>query len=596
MNTDKKFNILIDAIYIWKRILHFVPRNKVIFTLIMIIYASCGTLQSLGTGLLLKYLSIGAIENSTNTILAGVIYYVLILVSVSAVSWLFCHVYLCSTKMLAEYNIGSELFFHLLNRPLSKEADDHSGDSMSRLVNDGQQVANALTWDFFSIIYPVVNVLLCGVITLFISWQIGIITLLLGLFFLYVTNKFSLPLRKNTDKIKDLESRTVQLMMDGITNVQTVRMMGLEIPLTSRFEETIDKVKNLTLKNMVLSAWHSSFGSAIGILSSMIVIILGIYLVSINQINLPNVLLVFQFSTSAVSSIIQLGNFFTQFQNVSSSSQRVFELFDSKAEDKRVDKPNIDSNDYNEGVILQLDNLFFSYREDLKPALKQVSLTIKKGEHIALVGESGSGKSTLFKILLGLYEAQTGEIRLYGKSYREWNVQSIRRQFAYVAQESPLFDCSIRENISMGKRGATNDQIIEAAKLANANEFISSLPNAYNEQVGELGTKISGGQRQRIALARAFIRNAPILLLDEATASLDGQNEQEIQKMLDDFSVGRTIIVSAHRLSTIKNFDRIVVFNQGEILEIGNHDELLAHNGIYAKLYEDQKVLQAANY
>lgn len=204
------------------------------------------------------------------------------------------------------------------------------------------------------------------------------------------------------------------------------------------------------------------------------------------------------------------------------------------------------------------------------------------------MGESGCGKSTVFRILLGLYLPQSGDLRIYGEKVSNVNLKSQRDQFAYVSQESPLFDGTIRENILFGNQNASEEEIIDAAKIANAHDFISAFPNGYDEQVGELGARLSGGQRQRIAIARAVLRNSPILLLDEATSSLDSQNEDLVQEALDRFSAGRTTIVAAHRLSTIRNVDRIFVFSKGVIVESGTHDELFAKGGYYAQLVNAQ--------
>jgi subfamily B ATP-binding cassette protein MsbA len=232
---------------------------------------------------------------------------------------------------------------------------------------------------------------------------------------------------------------------------------------------------------------------------------------------------------------------------------------------------------------IHFDNVSFAY--DNKPVLRDIQLRVQPGEKVALVGKSGSGKTTLANLLLRFYDPTSGAIRIAGVDLRQAAVRDLRRQMAVVTQEVILFDDTIRNNIGFGRAGATPAEIEDAARHAFAHEFIMEKPQGYDDLVGERGANLSVGQRQRLTIARALLRNAPILVLDEATSALDNESERIVQAALDELMKGRTTICIAHRLSTIQNFDRIVVLDAGQIVEMGTHAALLAQGGIYAKLY-----------
>lgn len=587
----KMMDTLKSSVKIWKKILSFVQGSKIVFLIVYVLYALMGTARSYNTGLLLKSITKGSIDGNTDMVLRGVITFVVLSIIFSAFAWLGGHVYVSRTKMMAEYKIRTELFYHILNRPISRDSKEHSGDSLAKLISDSDSVANALSWDTLSILWPISTLVGCGVITLFINWKIGILTLLLGAFFLFVTDKVATPMRENNKKVKEAASKATQRLLDFLSASSTVRIMGIEIPIIGRFEEATGEVRKMTYKNIMLNAWYSTLGSAVGILTTVSVLGFGLFLVSKGEMKLENVMLIYQFATSAVYGLVNIGRAMTRFQNTAASAQRIFDLFESPSEEKRETLPSLSDLKEETSTAIAIEHMSFKYTEDLEYALKDISLSIRKGEHIALVGESGSGKSTFFKLLLGLYSSDEGDLIIEGVNVKNISLESQRAYFSYVAQESPLFDGTIRDNIRMGNFKATDKEIEETAIKANTHDFISAFPNGYESEVGELGVKISGGQKQRIAITRALIHDTPVLLLDEATSSLDSDNELQIQSALKNFSNQRTMIVAAHRLSTIKESDRIVVFEKGSIIETGNHDQLLKMNGAYAKLVMSQKLV-----
>jgi subfamily B ATP-binding cassette protein MsbA len=265
------------------------------------------------------------------------------------------------------------------------------------------------------------------------------------------------------------------------------------------------------------------------------------------------------------------------------ASERVFQLLDTRTE---LQEPAEPQPLHAAGAPIRFSAISFNYGE--KPVLREVTLTVEPGQLVALVGASGSGKTTLTNLLLRFYDPVEGKVEIGGVDIRNVKSSELRNQIAVVTQETILFNDSIRNNIALGRNGATRKEIEAAAQHAHAHEFIVDKPNAYETLIGEKGISLSGGQRQRLAIARAIVKDAPILILDEATSSLDTEAERIVQAALEELMQGRTTICIAHRLSTIQNADVIVVMDQGRIVEMGKHDELLQKNGTYRKLYDLQ--------
>ncbi len=296
----------------------------------------------------------------------------------------------------------------------------------------------------------------------------------------------------------------------------------------------------------------------------------------------------FSFITALIllyEPVKRLNGSYSAIQEGIAAAKRIFEIMDidsEKALDKNARKELREFND-----SIEFRNVSFKYDKDY--VLKNFNLKVKKGEKIGIVGMSGGGKSTLVNLLPRFYELQEGEILIDGTDIREFTIKSLRNMIGMVTQEVILFNATVRENIEYGKEGVDFENVVTAAKSANAHNFIMSFPEQYNTNVGEMGEFLSGGERQRIAIARAFVKNAPILILDEATSALDTQSEKEVQKALDELMAGKTCFIIAHRLSTLVNMDRIIVLKEGRICEEGSHNELMEKKGEYHKLYTLQQ-------
>ena len=479
-------------------------------------------------------------------------------------------------------DLRTRLFAHLLNLSAGFYSETSTGQLISRIMNDTAALQNILSGATSVIVRdPIIMVTVLGGLL----WQqpkltlIAMVVLPAGMIPIVI---YSRKIRRASREMQTQFAELTQIMTEAFTGHRVVKAYNLENIVAEQFHATVRK----SIGNYMRIIRANEIPAAlIEFLGACGVALLLAYLIYLSNAR-PNSTDFLQLIFSIVVMYAPMKNL-TRLQNqiiqARAASERAFALLETQS---TVPEPAQPRPLQAAGANIQFDHVHFAYGE--KTAVHDINLEIKTGQLVALVGASGSGKTTLANLLLRFYDPQHGAVRIGGVDIREFATRDLRNQMAVVTQETILFDDTIRRNIELGRLGATKKEIITAARHAHAYDFITQKPQGFDAIIGEKGVTLSGGQRQRLAIARAVLRNAPILILDEATNALDTESEREVQTELDELMKGRTTLCIAHRLSTILHADMIVVLDQGRIVETGKHEELVQRGGIYQKLYELQ--------
>ncbi len=477
-----------------------------------------------------------------------------------------------------------EMFRKLLRMPVDYYDNNNSGRMISRIVYDVTQITEA----GFNIITVTVKdgLTIVGLLCLlfYTNWQLTLFCFFTLPFVLVLVKFLSKKLRKLNKNNQEQYGQMTQVVTEAVQGQKIVKLLdGIDYE-SDRFAQSVSSIKD----NNVRQSGTSSLNS--GVSQFLVAVALSFILYFASTRSRANGFTAGDF-VSFITAMIMILQPMKRITNVTQSLQRglasaesVFAFLDEKEE---TDNGTIQLSKVQGNISIK--NLFFRYQTSEKDILSNINLDINAGETVALVGSSGSGKTTIANLIPRFYMPQNGDITLDGNSLNDIKLQSLRDQIALVSQEVVLFNDTVYNNISYGSNSKfTRDEVISAAKLANAMEFIEQLPQGFDTMIGENGTRLSGGQKQRLAIARAILKNAPILVLDEATSALDNQSEKLVQEALDNLMSNRTTLVIAHRLSTVQHADKIFVMEQGKIVEVGKHDELLAQNGVYSNLYRIQ--------
>ena len=482
-------------------------------------------------------------------------------------------------RVIADFRI--KLFNHLHKMSVSYFVKRRTGEVMSRMTNDVTTIENIVTDLPATMIQQSIRLLGGIVIILYMNWKLTFMILILAPALALFARVFGRKLKKLSTEIQDKLAVSTTILEENISCYQVVKSFVRDRLESNRFSKAIEDSFILARKRVIISAF---FGPSIGFIAfstSLVLLWYGGREVITGQISPGELIAFILYATIIAGPMGSFARMYTKLQEGLGASKRLFELLDTQSEVRNL--PNAQIMPKISGQI-EFDNTYFHYQEN-REVIKNITFNVEPGQTIALVGPSGAGKTTLIRLLHRFYDPTQGEIRVDGIPIKNVEISSYWKQIGIVPQETILFGDSIEMNVKYAKDGASEQEIIAAAKAANAHTFIMECPEQYKTIVGEKGIRLSAGQRQRIAIARAILKNPSILILDEATSALDNESEVLVQEALEGLMKNRTSIVIAHRLSTIHNADKILVMDDGAIIEAGTHSELTKKKGLYHRLY-----------
>lgn len=490
-----------------------------------------------------------------------------------------------SNKIL--YDIRKKLYNHLQALSARFYANNQVGQVISRVINDVEQTKDFILTGLMNIWLDCITIIIALSIMFFLDVKLTLAALFIFPFYILTVYVFFGRLRKLTRERSQALAEVQGFLHERVQGISVVKSFAIEDNEAKNFDKKNTNFLTRALKHTRWNAYSFAAINTVTDIGPIIVIGVGAYLAISGSITVGTLAAFVGYLELLFGPLRRLVASFTTLTQSFASMDRVFQLIDEDYDIKNgVGAQPIE---IKQGRI-DIDHVSFQYNDNEAPILKDINLSIEKGETVAFVGMSGGGKSTLINLIPRFYDVTSGQILIDGHNIKDFLTGSLRNQIGLVQQDNILFSDTVKENILLGRPTATDEEVVEAAKIANAHEFIMNLPQGYDTEVGERGVKLSGGQKQRLSIARIFLNNPPILILDEATSALDLESESIIQEALDVLSKDRTTLIVAHRLSTITHADKIVVIENGHIVETGTHRELIAKQGAYEHLYSIQNL------
>lgn len=481
-------------------------------------------------------------------------------------------------------DLRKQVYEHLHKLGLRFFSERRLGEITSRLTNDIASLRDAITRTFSESITQTISLFGSAGLMLWLNWRLSLVLFITVPLIAFAVKYFGNKIRQLSRRVQDRLADTTAAAEEALSSVFAVKAFGREGYETDRYGQGVETLFTTARRKALFSNLFWSSVSVMFMTAMVIIFWYGGQEVLAGRLTAGDLVAFIFFGFNIGRSLGGMARIYSVFSSAAGATERIFELLGEEPEIK--DNPDGPNPTRLKGTIA-FRNVTFEY-EPGQPVLDDISFEVEAGETVALVGRSGVGKSTLMHLIPRFYDVQAGTILVDDIPVDQYRIEALRRSMALVPQNIQLFSSSIADNIGYSKQGATIEEIKEAAYLANAHEFISEIPNAYDALIGEKGVKLSGGQRQRLAIARAILKDPAILLLDEATSSLDSESETAVQEALQHLMQDRTTLVIAHRLSTVQNADRIFVMDEGKIVQTGSHDSLMAQPGLYRKLYDQQ--------
>ena len=522
-------------------------------------------------------------QNLKGFIIAGIGFFSLVIISTLAIY----SFYVFGGKL--EYQVSKEIRKSVFERiekfSLTNIKKYETGELISRLTSDVQKLSEVFSWGVIDACHSMIVLLISISIMLYLSYTLTLMLFLILPAIYIVTVIFQKNILKFQRKVRDYNSKIIRSYTESLSYIKTIKALGIEDKKKKEFKAYNEKYRKYNLLSILISA--------IFVPTVMFVASIGVgFAFNFSSISVMRNVMTYGAFLSFLTYSFQifepfkmLAQIFTDLKSAQASAERVFQILYEEDEILEEEESDLDF----EGNI-KFENVSFHYFDDDKLILKDFNFEIKKGESVAFIGSTGSGKSTIVNLICKFYNPTSGNIYLDGINYKNIDKTNLYNNLGYVLQQPQLFSISIKENIKFGNENATDEEILKVCNLLGIDEFISKLPNGIDTVIGETGYNISGGQKQLISFARALIKNPKLLVLDEATSSIDTETEKIIQNKMKDILKGKTSIIVAHRLSTIKHCDKIVLIENGNILEQGTHLELLDKKGIYYKMYISEEL------
>ena len=564
-----------------KKLRKYTKRYSLLIVLNMLLAMVSSTVSSLPIALIKRLFDKGIIAGSEKDILyaAGAMILFAVIGAV-LVYWNAIFSTIISSSIYK--NIVDDIYIKVQEMDMEYFSGTKVGELMVKVMNDPGNI-NTLIIETFYMISEIFRAIICLVIALYVDWKLTLGVLVVAPVLMIAVRRYSKKL-KNSGKEKQEAIGTLNSkLQETLSGIRVIKAFATERTEIRNFKKKSLELKKVELKTSRYNAKSSSISEAVNYIMIAILLLFGGFrAIRGNHFTAGDFITI----VGAIASMYTpIRRAITRYNSISvniPSIGRVFEVMEK--EPKVTNKENsVNFEEFKKEILFS--NVEFSYLDSKEKILKGINLKVEKGETIALVGNSGGGKSTIVNLIPRFFDVTNGSLEIDGIDVRDYNVKSLRKKIGIVPQETFLFSGTLKSNIKYGKNDATDEEIIEAAKQANAHEFIEKLENGYETEIGERGAKLSGGQKQRIAIARAILENPQILILDEATSALDNDSEKLVQEALEKLMKGKTTFVIAHRLSTIENSDKIAVIQQGELKELGKHEELMELNGIYYGLY-----------